>query len=282
MAVDRVYDHCRALDAHARPTRAQHPHCARAADGEPAPRLFEQLPGAPTRRGEGEGDFGYTMRLLTEYGFEWRDLGLTPKQAEYGKVKVRRKLLAALELLAERQQELLAQQLVLTGGRLGVNTITYEPPRGWVYAVAGSNIEIGASLLPFDWNESWLRLSVAASVDNLLSRLTGGAGSPLLFDLSAGPELQLLFITTPLFQPMLGLRAGYRLSTADSLGADACTSEAAAGDGRQCSQALLQVYAAVALIERFRFQLTFGVTPFGPDFDDAALGLRVGFGLHFF
>lgn len=283
VALDRVYAECDALPVDLRPSARIHPHCAWAADGAAAPRLLP-LPDEDYKRGEGEGDFDHTLRLLSAYGFAWRDLGLAPDDAEYGRVQVRRRLLAAAEALASAQTDAAAQALVITAGRLGVNGIVYEPPDNFGYAIVGSNVEIGASLEPFVVNSSWLRLNLAASVDGLVSRLTGSDDEPLSFDVSGGPELSLLFLTSPVFQPSFGVRAGFRFSSSDDFLTSDCTAAKTRSDSRRCSQFIVQTYLAAAFVERLRLQVTLDITPTKPlgAGEHKALGLQLGFGLVFF
>jgi hypothetical protein len=62
------------------------------------------------RRISDELDFHYTLRLLREYGFEYRDLGLSVSQAKYGPVKIRRMLLSMSSDLADKQPTALGSQ----------------------------------------------------------------------------------------------------------------------------------------------------------------------------
>ncbi|PKN53872.1 MAG: hypothetical protein CVU56_29545 [Deltaproteobacteria bacterium HGW-Deltaproteobacteria-14] len=283
VAIDRVYAQCDRLPVDLRPSARIHPHCAWAADGAEPPRLLPAA-GDGYHRAEDESDFDHTMRLLDDYHFAWRDLGLDPGDAEYGRLHVRRRLLAAAEALASAQEDAAAHALVLTAGRLGVNGIEYEPPDNLGYAIVGSNIEIGASLDPFAINSRWLRLNLAASLDGLVSRLTGSDDEPLSFDVSGGPEVSLLFLTTPVFQPSIGVRAGFRFSSSDDFLTSDCTAAQTRGDSRKCSQFIVQAYFAAAFVERLRLQLTLDITPTTPlgAAEHDLLGLQLGFGLVFF
>ena len=281
VALDRAYALCADLPIDLRPSSRVHAHCARAADGASPPRLVGPAATA-WRRAPDESDFDHTLRLLTAYRFAWRDLGLGPDEASYGRVRLRRRLLATVEALADAQDDPTTRALVLTAGRLGVNGIVYEPPVNYGYGVLGSNVELGASLQPFSWNTTWLRMNLALSVDGLLSRLASGSVEPLTLDASAGPEFALLFLTSPVIQPLVGLRAGYRLSTADDFGTGACSDREARGSSRHCSQFLLQSYFALAVLELFRAQITLDLTPIPPALDPAYYALQFGIGLNFF
>ncbi len=92
----------------------------------------------------------------------------------------------------------------------------------------------------------------------------------------------MLWWTTPVIQPLFGIRGGYQFGTADRFTARTCTFENSAGDSRRCSQPVTQAYVAFSLLERFRAQFTFVWFPKKQSFDDRKFDLLAGFGLHFF
>ena len=92
----------------------------------------------------------------------------------------------------------------------------------------------------------------------------------------------MLWWTTPVIQPLFGIRGGYQFGTADRFTARTCTSRNSAGDSRNCSQPVTQAYVAFSLLERFRSQFTFVWFPKKQSFDDRKFDLLAGFGLHFF
>ena len=278
ISLDRMYDHCRRFELAER-YRA-HVRCADAADGAPPIRIVPK-PDIDLRRSSDEDQFDYFMRLLAAYRFHFKDLGLSREDAEYGKVKVRRKLLKMLNHLANAQGESDERLLLLTGGRTLVNTITYEPPRDWLYAEIGSVVEVGTSFLPFDWLESWARAHAAIQLKGLSTLLTPDKNKFGLV-VAIGPEFEPLFITTSYLQPMIGARAAYQLTTRDTFGFRECTNDRAMGDLRLCSQFILQGYLAVAILERVRLQLTGEIYPIQRDFDDRNFDVQIAFGVHFF
>lgn len=280
-SLDRLYGVCRSLESSAFDER--HHHCARAAKGEAAPTVPGATPLAPEARRPkpDEDDFQHFMRLLDGSGFEFADLGLSARQSTYGRIKIRRRMLKLVDLLSDAQPDAADRTLLLTGGRQLVNTVAYEPPENWWYAMLGTSTELGASILPFDWNESWARLNLALNARDLVSILSGN-DPRMRLSLAAGPELELLFITTPTFQPQVGFRAGYQFGTRDRFGARDCTGAVALDDPRNCSQFILQPYAALAIVERFRLQLLFDVYPQRFDFDSAPLDVQLLFGVQFF
>jgi hypothetical protein len=170
---------------------------------------------------------------------------------------------------------------MLTAGRTAINEIAYEPPRHWAYFVVGTTVEAGASLLPFDWNYSWARLNVALQAKGLETLVTQGSN---IFSVTfaAGPELELLPITTQTLQPILGARAGWQISNRDDLDGDPCDAENAKLDSRNCNQFVLQSYFALGVVERVRIQATAEFFPLRPSFDDRFFDLVFGVGIHSF
>jgi hypothetical protein len=292
-SLDRLYATCSGLSRDRWPSKEEHGHCRRAAKGLPAPRVVPAPPHDPRtdRQAENESDFDHMMRLLGTYGFHYADLGLERDEAELGRVKIRRKLLGLIEALANAQPDRRTRSLLLTGGRLAVNRIEYEPPRHWGYATIGSSIGAGASVLPFEWNRSWARLNVDLAVGEL-ETLVSAEDAALTFTLTAGPELELLWWSTDFVQPLLGIRAGYQLGSGDRFEARPCTAGRSQLDARNCSQPVVHGYAAVAIVERFRVQLVLEYFPraralgrsegTGAPFGERRFDLEVGFGMQFF
>jgi hypothetical protein len=283
VTLDRLHAACARVPEKDLPRQAM-PLCFAAARGEPR----RQVRGVPAievdecKRGDGELDFGYTLRLLSAYHFAYRDLGLGADDAEYGPVKIRRRLLAMSKSLAEAQPGPMSKTLIAVAGRASANQIAYEPPRNWFYLSAGTAIEAGASLLPWTWNQSWLRLNFALQLSHWESAVT-----PDRFTLGAtplvGPEFQLLFLSSAALQSMLGARVGYQAAWLDRGGLRECTDHKAFGDARNCSQLVLQGYAAIALIERLRAQFVVEMYPTEQEAKfKSRVGLQLTFGLQLF
>ncbi len=279
VGLDEIYSRC--SDVKDPPVDSPHYHCARAARGAEPIRLAELAePEGGSARLEEETPFMHRMRLLEAYGFWFEDLQLDRDEAWLGPVKLRRELLGMLTALADRQAPF-EREVFLTGARSAINSIAYEPPKNWWYVVLGSSSEVGASLLPFDWDRSFARLNVAFGVDSLLSLVTFESDN-VVFRAVAGPELELLFVTTPVVQPSIGLRGGYQLGHGDSFGTERCTEERSGGDGRVCSGWVAQGYGAINFLERFRIQFTGTWTPANPDFDRRNFAVGAAFGVQFF
>jgi len=279
VSLDRLYAACAKSDA-SRPSYPNY-HCDRAAEGALPPRVVPRSKEGSYQPKDGESELDYVMRLLVQYQFHFEDLGLERKEAKYAAVQIRRDLLEVVSALSDAQPSRVERLAMLTGGRFAVNTIAYEPPKNWGYFTLGTGVEVGGSVLPFHTRRSYLRLNLALQIGSLRT-LINPTPAAVTFSLVAGPELEMLWWTSQVIQPMLGLRAGYQFGTADRFTARACTSGNARGDGRNCSQAVLQPYVAIAILERLRAQFTFVWFPQPQSFGGQRFDLLAGFGMQFF
>lgn len=278
-SLDKVHEHCRKLEPKHVRESTRHPRCIAAAEGAPrvdvtdVPRVSAQV----RQRAADEDGFDQTMRLLTAYGFEFKDLGLRRDQARYGRVRIRRRMLKMADRLAAAQPSGTGQSILYAAGRQLANTIAYEPPKHWVYVTFGTALELGASVLPVDWNESWARLNLGLGFKDLPS-LLGSADPRARFTLALGPEFELLFMTDATLQPQIGARVGYQFATRDRFGFDECTAARALDDSRNCSQFTVQSYFALGVAEVFRAQLLLEFFPqsFALGHDIFDLQLMVG------
>lgn len=280
IALDRMYSHCSALTP-GQMGAFHHEHCELATRRRQPPRVEGVLGKVAWQRGEGESDFDHTLRLLTGYGFEFKDLGLTAEQSEKGRYRIRRSILDLVTSVAEAQSSAADRTALLTLGRSAVNDIAYESPNFYGYAVVGSAAEGGASWTPFDWEPNWLRLNMALQAKGLFSALTLD-GTGLQLTPLVGPEFEIYPMTSAFVQPIVGLRAGYQFSSVDRYKFDACSESAAVGDVRRCSQVMVQPYVAVTFLERVRFQLVSEIFAESFSFDDRRYNLLLGIGAHFF
>jgi hypothetical protein len=283
VTLDRLHTACARAEPRELPAHAS-AACIRAASGAARRDVPGVPPLEPEQRAplEDEKDFAYSLRLLADYRFEYHDLGLPADDAAYGAVRIRRRLLAMSSALAAAQPSAADRLLVQTAARAAVNEIAYEPPRNWLYATAGTAVELGASVMPLPWNQSWARVNVALQVSHWDTIATPKhlalAFSPLI-----GPELQLLFLSSAALQTMLGARVGYQASVTDGAGFGACGDAQAYGDARNCSQLVVQGYVAAAIIERLRAQLVVETFPTRQDAPfDSRIDLQLTFGLQFF
>ena len=268
IAMDRVYRACADVSIGELPENPTE-LCQRAAQGD-RPRVMSGLTSLnqdfkvePTL-----SKFDFVMQLFTLYGFQFKDLGLSPNQAKFGRIRIRRKLLKMARQLAKAQPVLRDRILVETAARASINSIAYEPPRNLVYGTAGTSFEIGASVLPFDWNKSYLRFNVALQFPDLIGLVvpndTSFKATPL-----GGVEFRLPALSNPIRQFFFGVRGGYQLGiTSDRLGTRGCTTDRANNDNRNCSQVVFQNYLAATALDRVRAQITFEYFPKDSNFDN--------------
>lgn len=284
VALDRVYSHCKQLPDTYRDQPVNHPQCARALQGAPPPRVdgLDREKNTDHRRQPDESHLDHVLRLLADYRFRFGDLGLERNQARYGRIKIRRKLLGMVEHIADAQENVGERALLLSAGRSLVNEIAYEPPKDWLYLNGGTAIEFGASFLPFDWNESWARLHAAVQLAGTDTLFTPDPVA-LRVSIMGGGELEPLFASNHLLQPILGLRAGWQFTNRDTLGTEACTAKRSLDDNRNCTQFALHSYLAIGVLERVRFQLTFEWFPIKQEnMRNSLYDLQFGFGIQFF
>jgi hypothetical protein len=281
VSFDRLYAACADSSIDTLHTTNPNHHCARSASGAPPPRVVPAHDDGSHRPEAGETELDYVMRLLTQYQFHFEDLGLERSEAKYARIQIRRDLLRVVSALSEAQPTRVERLALLTGGRFAVNTIAYEPPKHWGYFTLGTGAEVGGSVLPFPTRRSYFRLNLALQIASLRTLVTPSLAA-VTFSLVGGPELEMLWWTSQVVQPMFGVRAGYQFGTADRFSARPCTSGNAHDDPRNCSQPVFQSYVAVALLERIRSQFTFVWYPQSQGFGRQRFDLLAGFGMHFF
>ena len=280
VSIDRIYSECSRLTPSDMGT-FHHKHCELATRRAAPPHLVGVRKVSNWKRGEDEGKFDHSLRLLTEYEFEFHDCGLKPEEAEKGKYRIRRNILALVSAIANAQQSTADRTALLTVGRSAVNEIAYESPSFYGYIVVGSAAETGLSWTPFDWEPNWLRINMALQAKGLFSALTlDGVGlqlTPMI-----GPEFELYGITNSVLQPIVGARAGYQFSTVDDFRFKRCSESEAIGDERRCSQLVVQPYIAMSVFERLRLQLVAEIFPNSFSFDDRRYNLLLGIGAQIF
>lgn len=281
VSLDRLYATCAGAEVHTSHPANDNYHCDQAAVGASPPRVVPLTEGDSYVPALEESEFDYVMRLLAQYQFRFKDLGLEPDEAKYASIKIRRDLLKVVGALSEVQPSRAERLALVTGGRFAVNTVVYEPPKHWAYFTLGTGIEVGGSVLPFPTKRSYFRLNLALQIGSLRTLVTPSVAA-VSFSLVGGPELEMLWWTSQLVQPMVGVRAGYQFGTADRFSARPCTEGNAHDDPRNCSQAVVQGYVAIALLERLRTQFTFIWFPQDRSFGTQRFDLLAGFGMQFF
>lgn len=286
IAVNRVYSQCRDLRLELSPTQRDsiaNYHCRRAVRGAPPPTIaLATLPldsiQALRDTARKETDLDYNLRLLAAYGFHFRDLGIPPGQAGRARRVLARRLREVVETVAERQPTG-SQRRVLRLATLVVGAIYYEPPPGWRYLVAGTAQEIGASQaapgLP-----DWLRLNAALRVQGVVSLLTRDPDQ-FAVGVFAGPDIELRPFTTATRMITIAPRVGYQLSQADGFQSEPCGAARTHGDGRECSQVVLQAVTSLIVIERVRLQVSLDYFPRRTDFDNRSYNVQLALGVQF-
>jgi hypothetical protein len=264
VSVDRIHDHCRRIQPARLALRAPHPRCEAASRGEARPRVpgVEPVPDAEIVRREREDHFDHTMRLFEAYGFAFDDLGVEAEHVDRNRLYIRRAIVDMAEALADAQPTTRDAALIRTAARASADPIAYDPPKLIGWALLGTVLETGLSGYPSDAWPTWLRLTSAFQYKGWTSLLTDEPAH-FIGALTAGVEFELQPLANSLFSPYAGLRGGGQLSTRDAMGTDACTPRASLGDGRNCSQAVVQTYVAATALGWLRLQLELEVYP-GP------------------
>jgi predicted acylesterase/phospholipase RssA len=286
IAVNRVYSQCRNLKLERstgqRDSTARY-HCRRAAQDSLPPTIALATPPLDSTRvlrdtTMRETELEYNLRLLAAYGFQFRDLHVPPGQPNRARRILARRIREVIETLAARQPTS-AQRKVVRLGTLAVAAIYYESPPSWWYVVMGTAQEIGISravpVLP-----AWLRLNAAFRVEGIVSLLTQ---DPNQFALGAfvGPEFELRPFTNAAHTITVAPRVGYQLSQGDHFHSTPCGAALTHGDGRDCSQAVLQVVTSFIAVERVRLQVSLDYFPHNVDFDNRSYNVQVALGAQF-
>jgi hypothetical protein len=279
-SIDRLWNRCRSEPDPSEELLVAHPMCRLAAEDGLRPWTldapFEALAPAP----DGASDFDQAIERLAAYRFAFRDLGLSADQADQVAQVLREELNAAFRRFARAQPDALSQRVVDSAGRVLANQLAYQSPPWAVQLLVGGSLEAGVLAAAIPRWRSWLRLTAALQTDGWLSWLTP-AEDGLALGVVAGPEVLIPGLTGPLVQLAAGVRGGYRFSSRDAFGTDPCP-EAEQGRGLRCSQGIVQPYAAVSLLDRFRLLAGLDLFPAlvgRPGAGSDAYGARLGLGI---
>ena len=283
IAMNRVYSQCRELSLEQRVRPIANDHCRRAAAGALPPRIAEPvLPLDSTRTvrdsARKETAFDYNLRLLEAYGFHFRDLGVPRDQASGARRVLAHHLREVVEVLADRQPTGNMRRAVRLG-TLAVGAIYYEPPPNWWYLIVGTAEEIGGSVagpgLP-----DWLRLNGALRVEGIVSLVTTDPNR-FAAGMFAGPEIELRPFTRLRQMITIAPRVGYQFSQGDRFGSRRCDAAGTRGDGRDCSQVVLQAAGSVVAYERVRLQVSVDYFTRKVGFDDRRYDVQLAMGVQF-
>jgi len=275
VTIDRLWSNCRFLSQD-QVAETEHVGCKQARGGLPPPVVDPSFKTRGERfQGRQETQFDYTLRLLQDYRFHFKDLGLEPKEADRARIAVRGKLIAMVEALSNAQGSFTDRTAVMTAGRTLVNTIYYEPPRKRAYVGVGSSIYAGylgrlGGIRAMYWNPD-------VRMVNLREWLTDG-DFRFAAQASLGLEFAMLPLSGRLWQTAFGVRGGYQFAANDAIGLDPCDELEAGSDTRKCSGPVIHVPFNFTLLERVRFSVTPVFYPLPQDFGHNWFELELGIG----
>lgn len=261
VSIDRVAAACRPTPETLRGSSlgGYHQHCARARQGLATVEVPGVLPIFEERiRRDDETAFDFFMRLLGAYRFDFTDLGLAHGNSTLGRLAIRRELEAMVLHWANAQASFADRVLARTVGRVALNNLQFSPPQISEHFVIGTIVEGGVSAVPFGWQSHWFQVDAALEVLQLTSLLSPGT-QRISFDLVAGPEFHLSFLSNAIIQPRIALRGGVQLGTFDHVGGLKCAD--LGGDPRWCTQGVLETMVSVTLLERVRAQFIWQTYP---------------------
>ncbi len=281
VTIERLWSNCRLLSQDVAAER-DHLQCKRAQGGLPPPQVdprFDTPPEtSPFRRIE-ESEFGFVMRKLGDYEFEFRDSGLSRSQSKKGRRMFRRKLAEMVGALSNAQPDFTDRTVVLTVGRMMVNSIQYEPPASRWYFLLGSSLSAG--YLGRIGDSPWWYWNPDARINHLRSLLTdrpdqfGGT-------VALGVEFAILPLSGIIAQTSMGLRGGYQFAVEDAIGAEPCEEAEVSGDSRVCSQPVIQVPLNLTFLERVRVSLSPVFFPMSQPWGRTLFDLEIAIGAEFF
>jgi hypothetical protein len=164
-------------------------------------------------------------------------------------------------------------------GTLAVGTIYYEPPPRWWYLVVGTAQEFGRSTA-LGGVPGWLRLNAAARVEGIVSLMTQDPNR-FAVALFAGPDIELRPFTRLKHMITIAPRVGYQLAQGDRFHSRPCDAARTHGDGRDCSQVVLQAATSVIALEHIRLQVSLDYFTRKVDFDHRSYDVQVALGVQF-
>jgi predicted acylesterase/phospholipase RssA len=247
---DRLYEHCRNLEYD---ETLDHLHCRKAMAGNAPPKIWQidsDNDAWKRRISDDESHYSHSMRLLEDYEFHFKDLGLDRDDASLAPSRIREILLSYLDEYAKKlgRGEKTAIRIL---GKPAVNFFKYAPPEGIIYLLAGTGSEIALSATL--GQAYWLRFNFALQVLGLGTLLTE-AKNVIAFTPLVGLEAEIFPLSNALLQTKLGLRVGYQFSSSDQFMADVCNTNLFDNDSTACSAPVAQVFLAVTFYERIRLQ----------------------------
>ncbi len=284
-SIDRVWDHCQRLPDD---TITEHGLCQSAIDGLTTRPLVPHVPApAPARawrrrghEGSLEADFDYLSRLLVLYQFEYRDFGLSRRQAWLGTSYLREEMGGMVTAYGAKLDGR-ARALVLGGGKPALNLLHYAPPMTRLHIGLGNGVELGASSTGRWVPARWVRFHTALQVDGL-RRFLSSSPNVVTVNPMLGLELEHTRLSGALLQPRLVGRVGLQASSGDRWGSRPCDTDGFDDDSMLCTVPMVQGLVVVPVFERLRFQLglryDMGFLLDDPELNDDAFSALTGVG----
>lgn len=257
LSLDQLYDLCRAAAPAAGELPWRNPHCARAARGEPPPRVPGLAPARwpDFRQAEGETELAWSMRLLGSYGFRFTDLRVPKGRGDLAVDRIRDALGDAGEVLAAAQPQA-DRHVVGLAARVAADTLSYAPYARVLHLTMGpTETELGWSRTypGSTWFPRSLRFDGAVAVRGLGTLLSAGHAEPFGALAVGGLEWQPP-LRSILARARFGLRAGWLFAKEDDYGAGTCADRGRAAVSA-CSRPVVQALLSTSLLDRFRVQL---------------------------
>jgi predicted acylesterase/phospholipase RssA len=250
-SIFRLWDQCTLPDGKSG-RRTSHAHCEAAQLGRPPPLVpgVERAAAAAWRHRPEEGEVAYTVRLLGELGFWWKDLGLAAGEGDEALPRLREAIGEVARGLAGRQP---VEDRFVVGSLAGLaaNSLTYEAPAWLGWLTLGRQLEVGASRRVDVRALSALRLHAAVQVHGILSAISSDRArvAPALL---LGIELRPQRLATVTWQPAAVLRVGAVVTPRDDYGAGTC--DEAARDTAACTRPVAQAGLTLSVLESARLQ----------------------------
>jgi hypothetical protein len=251
VSLDRLYDRCRGLE---QDETLDNLHCKQAMAGEPPPRVHGPNPDDPDfwKSRPDETNFQYNLRLLEEYDFWFRDLGLDRDESWMAMSMIRERLAGLLDTFVKKLPYR-ERSILRTIGKPALNFFAYQPPQAIIYLAGGTGLEVGTSLTSRFVPTRWLRFNLALQMRGLTQLLTPAKNVWTLTPLF-GVELEIPQLGGAALQARLGARVGYQFSTGDRMLGRACNFGDFGGDTALCSAPMGQAFAVFSFYERIRVE----------------------------
>jgi hypothetical protein len=201
------------------------------------------------RAREGEESLPHMMRLLSAYGFEFRDLDRTGAASRYparhAMAVIHEDLDAVVSRLGSRQD--VGGQIALDIlGKAALNFIDYTPPRGIFFVDVGRSLDLGTSLRTSPFLDMAPRLTFTFQARGF-SPDPHWALTPLV-----GLELEPPLPGRALVELRVGARAGVQLATDKD-----CSATTFAANINDCHALAVQGTSTLAIFDRVRIEVGF-------------------------